>query len=133
MSHILLDTHVWAWSLAGSDKLPAGAIAAIGAAETVSVSAISFYEIGQKVRLGKWPQMQPYLYELLDIAEQQGVTLLPVSPIICTAAAEFPWDHRDPFDRIIAASAIVGRLELVSADSAFDAFEGNDFWLGRVW
>ena len=53
MTAVLLDTHAWAWSLAGDDRLSKPALAAIEAADTVLVSPITFFEIAQKVRLGK--------------------------------------------------------------------------------
>ena len=53
MSAVLLDTHAWAWSLTGDERLSARATDAILGAERVMVSPISFFEIAQKVRLGK--------------------------------------------------------------------------------
>lgn len=72
LSHLLLDTHAWAWSFTGDSRLSAKAVEAIEAAESVALSSISLYEIGQKVRLGKWPEMEPHLFELADIAVDQG-------------------------------------------------------------
>jgi PIN domain nuclease of toxin-antitoxin system len=63
LSAILLDTHAWAWSLTGDERLSEKAVAAILDANSVLVSPISFCEIGQKVRIG-WPQMAPYLEDL---------------------------------------------------------------------
>ena len=96
MSAVLLDTHAWAWTLSGDARLSTRATEAIEAAETVSVSAISLYEIGQKVRLGKWPEMVAHHLKLIDIADEQGVRLLPVSALASLAAADFGWPHRDP-------------------------------------
>ena len=133
LSDVLLDTHAWAWTLTADARLSKRASEAITAADAVFVSAISLYEIGQKVRLGKWPDMSPHLMNLLDIAEDQGVQLLPVSPISCLAGADFRWAHRDPFDRIIGATAFSERLTLISADSVFDELSNPDFWPGRLW
>jgi PIN domain nuclease of toxin-antitoxin system len=62
----------------GDARLSAPAIAAIEQAETVSISAISLFEIGQKVRLGKWPEMAPFL-RLISLAQEQGGRLMEVS------------------------------------------------------
>lgn len=132
LSHVLLDTHVWAWSLTAKQRLSTAAIAAIDAAETVSISAISLYEIGQKVRLGKWPEMAPSVLALTGIAQRQGLHMLDVSPQICLNAAVLRWDHRDPFDRIIGVTAQMESLVLVSADAAFDELSMFG-WTGRVW
>lgn len=133
MKHLLLDTHAWAWSMTGDARLSAAAIVAMEQAETVSISAISLFEIGQKVRLGKWPEMAPFLDRLISLAEEQGGRLVEVSPEASLLAATMEWDHRDPFDRIIAATAITRGLVLVSTDAAFDALAGVTKWPGLVW
>ena len=133
MSHVLLDTHVWAWSLTNPQRLSTKALAAIEAAETVSISAISLYEIGQKVRLGKWPEMALHLPALIEIADRQGGRILPVSAAASLAASMFDWLHRDPFDRIIGAAALMDGLTLISADDVFDELSGMPGWLGRLW
>jgi len=43
------------------------------------------------------------------------------------------WTHRDPFDRILAASAMHDDLELISADSIFDEIPAEIGWLHRLW
>jgi len=100
---LLLDTHTWAWSLAGSDRLSKSALAAIGGADSVLVSPISFFEIAQKVRLGKWPEMEPFVDRLSALLEQQGGTIADFNPEICVMAGMMGWPHRDPFDRLLAA------------------------------
>lgn len=133
MTPVLLDTHAWAWSLTADQRLSAAAVDAMGQAETVCVGAISFFEIGQKVRIGKWPEMAPFLDRLVSIADEQGAWVVDLSPEIALLAAGMEWDHRDPFDRIIAATAIVRGLALVSADVVFDTLPSFPKWRGRVW
>lgn len=131
--HVLLDTHAWAWSMTADARLSAAATAAMEQAETVSISAISLFEIGQKVRLGKWPEMAPFLNRLVALAGEQGGRLLELSPEASLLAATLEWPHRDPFDRIIAATAITKGLPLISADTVFDALTDDPNWPGRVW
>ncbi len=133
MKHVLLDTHAWAWSLTGDPRLSVRAIAAMEQAQTVSISAISPFEIGQKVRLGKWPEMEPFLPELVELAEQQGGRLIELSSQASLLAATLAWDHRDPFDRIIGATMLTKGLALISADTVFDGLSGEPDWPGRVW
>jgi PIN domain nuclease of toxin-antitoxin system len=133
VKQVLLDTHAWAWSLTGDARLSAAALAAVTQAETVFVSAISLFEIGQKVRLGRWPQMQPLLPELLDLLAEQGGRLLPLSPKAGLLAATLEWEHRDPFDRLIGATAIAQGVPLICADSVFDALADTPRWPGRIW
>jgi len=124
---VLLDTHAWAWSLAGDTRLTALAVKAIAGAETVLVSPISFFEIGQRVRLGKWPEMGPFARDLPGLLEQQGGALAELTAAICLNAALMPWRHRDPFDRLLTATAISRGVSIISADAAFDGL------VDRVW
>jgi PIN domain nuclease of toxin-antitoxin system len=133
LSHVLLDTHVWAWSMMDDALSSIAAEQAIRSAGTVAVSVISLYEIGQKARLGKWPQMATRVSSLVAIAEQQGIKLLPVSAEISLTASQMDWLHRDPFDRIIAATAMAESRTLLSADKMFDALVGQVNWPGCVW
>ncbi|MEO0566501.1 MAG: type II toxin-antitoxin system VapC family toxin [Pseudomonadota bacterium] len=81
------------------------------------VSAASLYEIGWKHRLGKLALSGAQASQLL-----QGSTLeaLSVSAETMIAATQLAWDHRDPWDRIIAAQALRLDTPLISADTAFD-------------
>jgi PIN domain nuclease of toxin-antitoxin system len=124
---VLLDTHAWAWSLRGDHRLSDKATTAIGGADAVLVSPISFYEIGQKVRLGEWPQMEPFIRRLPDLLEQQGGSIADLDPSICLDAATMDWSHRDPFDRLLAATARARSVPIVSTDLVFDGV------VARVW
>lgn len=127
MKAVLLDTHAWAWSLTGDRRLSGGARAAVERANRVLVSPISFYEIARKVRLGKWPQMAPHVDRLPALLDEQGGGVAALDPAVCAAAGAMPWPHRDPFDRLIAATALRFNLPLVSADSVFDGL------VARLW
>ena len=128
MTTVLLDTHTWAWSLSGDARLSKPALAAISAADAVLVSPISFFEIAQKVRLGKWPEMEPFVGRLAALLGEQGGSVAGFDPSICIAAAGMmAWTHRDPFDRLLAATATHFNLPLVSADTAFDGI------VSRLW
>ncbi|HEY1780519.1 MAG TPA: type II toxin-antitoxin system VapC family toxin [Roseiarcus sp.] len=127
LTTLLLDTHVWAWSLTKDRRITDRALGELTKAQTILVSAISFFEIAQKVRLGKWPEMGPYVDRLSDLLEgQRGIaTALEAADSLMAGAME--WSHRDPFDRLLAASAIRRGIAIVSADAVFDAV------LARIW
>lgn len=127
MKALLLDTHAWVWSLVGDPRLPARASAAIVNAESVLVSTISFFEIGQKVRLCKWPEMAPFVGKLPELLEAQGGQSADLDPAICLQASLMEWAHRDPFDRLLAATAMRRDIPLISADAVFDGV------VRRIW
>ena len=64
MRAVLLDTHAWAWSLYQSSRLSPKGRASLEEAKRVLVSPISFYEVAQRVRLGKWAEMEPFAHDL---------------------------------------------------------------------
>jgi PIN domain nuclease of toxin-antitoxin system len=129
MKHVLLDTHTWAWTLAADPRLSTNAATTIENAHAVFVSPISFFEIGQKVRLGKWPEMETIAQNLPALLEQQGGFAAQLSPDICLHASLRDWAHRDPFDRFLASTAELLSLPLISKDSVFDELQG----IQRVW
>lgn len=130
MKRLLLDTHAWVWSALDSSRLAAEAKAAILDADAVHVSPISVYEVTQKVRLGKWPEIAPHIDALVVEAETLSA---PLTRAVAARAGMLDWAHRDPFDRFIAASAIEMLCPLVSKDDEFDALEGMPGWRGRIW
>ncbi|GJD63058.1 type II toxin-antitoxin system VapC family toxin [Methylobacterium frigidaeris] len=127
MNAVLLDTHAWVWRLSKDDRLSSRAAAAITAADQVFVSPVSFFEIAQKVRIGKWPEMESHAARLAGLPSQQGGLVIARDPEMCIAAGLIEWIHRDPFDRLLAATAQHHRLPLVSADAIFDGI------VTRVW
>jgi PIN domain nuclease of toxin-antitoxin system len=129
----LLDTHAWAWSLSNDARLSQHALLSLQSAAQVYVSPISLFEIGQKVRIGKWPEMEQHLDRLPSLIEAQGAKVAKLTPDICLDASMLEWRHRDPFDRLLAATALHMGSKLISADDAFDALLEKREWPGRVW
>ncbi len=133
MKAVLLDTHAFIWSLFLSSELSPTARKMIESASIVYVSPISFYEISQKHRLGKWPELDPVIGKLIPLFKEQGTTLAPYTAETGFLAGAMNWDHRDPFDRMIAATAMELACPLISKDSAFDDLSGLPEWHGRCW
>lgn len=129
MNAVLLDTHAWVWSLISDERLSTAASTAIAEADSVMVSPISFFEIAQKVRIGKWPEMEPYAAALPALLEEQGGRVATFTPDIALRSGLMFWEHRDPFDRILAATAIQGAIPIVSIDEVFDTLPG----VARIW
>ena len=119
MSALLLDTHAWVWSFAEPALLSDDARRAIAAAETVYVSPISFFEIGQKVRTVRWPGMEGLVSDLPALLEAQSGLIAPFTAAICLSASTMDWAHRDPFDRLILATAVAMDIPLITKDRVF--------------
>ena len=122
----LLDTNVllrWYWS---AEALSAPARAVLeDAGNKIVVSVVSIYEIGNKSRLGKLG-IGAAAIELA--AEEDGFEFLAIGRSHARRAATLPWDHRDPWDRLIAAQAMEEGYPLISTDSAFDGAGVERIW-----
>ena len=127
MTAILLDTHVWAWTLIQSSRLSKEARIANAAAPVRHVSPVSFYEVAQKVRLGKWPEMMPFVGQLTRLIREQGIKATHLDAEVCLRAETMDWVHRDPFDRLLAATALRLDVPILSADPVFDGIAR------RIW
>ena len=106
MTAVLLDTHVRAWTLFRSDRLSREARADNDAATVRLVSPASLHEIAQKVRLGKWAEMAPFVGRFMRLLDQRGVETARLDAETCLLAGRMEWPHRDPFDRMLAATAL---------------------------
>lgn len=129
----LLDTHVWAWSLIQPRLLSPPVLAIVTSGLPLMLSPVSFYEVALKVRLGKWPEMAEFAEAGPSLFAEQGGLSVPVTDDIAITAGACDWPHRDPFDRLISATALCHTLILISADPAFDSHPDRRlrrFWLG---
>jgi PIN domain nuclease of toxin-antitoxin system len=128
VAHVLLDTHAWAWSLIKPHLLSDRVRSAFASGDAVSVSPISFFEIGQKVRIGRWPEMEPFVADLPELLRDQGALLAPLTPEICLDAGLRDWPHRDPFDRLLAATCLRMDVPLVTRDPVFAELGVRSIW-----
>jgi PIN domain nuclease of toxin-antitoxin system len=126
---LLLDTHTLLWAVLSPTSLSRKA-ARIIADETnlVLVSAASAWEIATKVRIGKLPGAEILEKNFLDAMDAAGYALLPIDAADALRAGRLTGEHRDPFDRMIAAQAIARDIPVLSNDTRFDAFD-----LRRIW
>ena len=111
---LLLDTHIFYWSLYDRSRLPERALQMILAAGAVSVSAVSIWEMAIKVRLGK---MKGDPGRLADHIAQSGFTELPIWSRHAKVVATLPLHHTDPFDRLLIAQAMVEPMHLLTSDT----------------
>lgn len=117
---LLLDTHVFYWIVLGSPRLrPEHKHLIVAFPNQVFVSSVSGWEIATKVRLGKWIEAAPLLPGLTNVVERAGLQSLPLTLAQAEIAGSLPGQHKDPFDRLIAAQAIDLDMTLLTVDLAF--------------
>jgi PIN domain nuclease of toxin-antitoxin system len=118
---VLLDTHLFIWSVTGDRKLKPGLRTYLASAEAVYVSAASIWEIAIKVRLGK---IDGDLEELVAAINSSGFLELAVTARHAAAVAKLPMHHSDPFDRLLLAQAFSEPLRLLTADKVLERYGG---------
>jgi PIN domain nuclease of toxin-antitoxin system len=114
---LLLDTHVLIWWDEGA-RLSRGAGAAIREADQVYVSAATGWEVAIKTALGRLKTSRTVTEAILET----GFEELPVRLRHAQALARLEAHHRDPFDRMLVAQALVEGLTIVTRDRAFAAY-----------
>lgn len=128
---LLIDTAAFLFWHADSRKLSKRARAAMLEAlrRPVFVSAVSGFEIATKVRLGKLDVPTALLNEFAYVVESDGFRVLELDTVSAVRAGLLPGEHRDPFDRLLAAQAIVHRCAVVTPDRHFtDSLGAEVFW-----
>ncbi len=126
---LLLDTHSFLWWLGGDQSLSEAARTTIAADDnTIFVSAASAWEIATKHRIGKLPGVAAIVADLDGAVASQGFVGLPISLRHAQVAGALPGPHRDPFDRMLIAQAVVDNLVLISNEVLFDAYGVTRLW-----
>jgi PIN domain nuclease of toxin-antitoxin system len=126
---ILLDTHALIWFVDQHQLLSPPAHSAItDPANQVLVSAASIWEIAVKVALGKLSLSLPYKQWANSALNHLGATVLQITVDYTEPLTTLPTHHRDPFDRLLIAQAVVEQIPIVSKDAAFDAYSVRRLW-----
>lgn len=126
---ILLDTHAYLWFIDADPRLSATAAERIGDPdERVLISVVSAWEIIIKLGTGKLVLDRPVGELWLESITANEFDVLNVTTDHVLALSPLPHHHRDPFDRLLIAQAIDEDLQIVSADTAFDAYPVTRIW-----
>ncbi|MBA2496044.1 MAG: type II toxin-antitoxin system VapC family toxin [Acidimicrobiia bacterium] len=125
MTGLLLDTHALVWAAAAPDRLgPAARSAIESPTSTLHVSAASAWELATKYRTGRFPEAEALVSGFDDVCNRLRALPVAITHRHALRAGGFSWDHRDPFDRMLAAQALLDDLILVTTDPAFAALPG---------
>ncbi len=125
----LLDTHTLIWAAMDDPRLPP-AVASLLVTQPGSayISAASGWEIATKNRLGKLRGVETLLEQFEERIEGIGLGLIDITARHSIVAGQLKGSHGDPFDRMIAAQALLENLTLLSNDRELDAFGVRRLW-----
>ena len=123
---VLLDTHAFLWLITDEDRLSENARETfLNTENSLFFSAASLWEICIKKGLGKISLKGGWFQTIQKEMEINTIQWLPIEMTHCAEVTELPYHHRDPFDRMLIAQAIVEKMKLLSLDSRLsdDAIE----------
>lgn len=117
---IVLDTHIWIWFVTQEFKLfPSHWREAIETADQVGISPVSCYEVALAQQKGRLKLPCSVALWLQDALEPTGISLFPLTAKIAYQAVNLSPVHKDPFDRLIIATALIYEAKLASIDGLF--------------
>ena len=125
---LLVDTHALLWFQAGDKRLSRGARKAMEAPDhSLVISAATVWEMAIKASLDRLHLSAPvddYIAEKI----KQGYEVWPVRWEHASRVQLLPWHHRDPFDRLIAAQALLEKCTVVTSDRVFRKYGVDVLW-----
>jgi PIN domain nuclease of toxin-antitoxin system len=126
---LLLDAHTVIWAVDNPAQLGASAFAALrDPANELLLGAGTVWELSIKVSLQKLSLSLPFRQWMVQAISDLGATLLPITVESADVQTSLPQHHRDPFDRLLAAQAIVEGVAIASGDSIFDRYGVDRLW-----
>jgi len=125
---LLLDTHTAIWFVTDSKQLPTPTKKLIENIENQCfVSIATLWEMGIKYSLGKL-KLKAELGKIFELFLDSGFIILPITPEHILTNATLPFQHRDPFDRLIISQAKREGYTIISKDMEFEKYEVNLRW-----
>lgn len=125
----LLDTNAFLWWDTRSDRLPKHIFEIISdPATTIQISMVSLWEIQIKHQLGKLDLSKPLEQIVREQREKNGFRLLTIDLPHVLALSTLPDHHRDPFDRLLIAQAMIEHLTLITNDAQIARYPVQTVW-----
>ena len=126
---LLLDTHAFLWFILDDPQLSTSAKGLIAEPDNeIAISPASYWEIAIKISLNKYSLPEPYGVFMEREINANDFCILPIELKHTAALTTLPFHHRDPFDRLLIAQAMVEGIPLVSNDPALDAYSISRLW-----
>jgi PIN domain nuclease of toxin-antitoxin system len=127
--NLLLDTQAFLWFINGDTRLSEEARELIEDVDNpLFLSKASLWEMAIKISIGKLELAEPFGKLIPAQLTLHDIIILPIEIEHINEVIALPLHHRDPFDRLIIAQAIVQKLPLVGADSQFDKYQISRLW-----
>ena len=128
MIKYLLDTHAILWIAENSPRLSEKAKDVIINPDTIKyVSVASAWEVAIKLSIGKL-KLHEGLSEFYQIIHSNRVSMLPIEESYLEELVNLPFIHKDPFDRLLVATALTESMTILTADENIHKYNVNWLW-----
>jgi PIN domain nuclease of toxin-antitoxin system len=126
---LLLDTHTLIWSVEDQARVSAAAMTVLqDPANDRFLSAATIWELAIKFGQGKIALSMPYRLWMETVITDLKLLILPITIEYAEGLSMLPSHHKDPFDRLLIAQALVENIPIVSLDAAFDPYGVTRVW-----
>lgn len=126
---VLLDTCAFLWLVTDDPKLsPLAKEIFLDSGNELLLSAATGFEITIKYSLGKLRLAEAPKAFISNRIQANALTELPISMNHTYALHNLPLHHKDPFDRLLVAQAMVNRIPLLSPDGQLSAYDITRLW-----
>ena len=126
---LLLDTHTLLWFALTDPQLSGTATSLIIDPDNEKlVSPASYWEIAIKIGIKKYALSKPYEIFMDEAIDKNGFGYLHIEPKHTAALTTLPFHHKDPFDRLLIAQAIIEGIPIISGDTVLDSYPVKRLW-----
>ena len=126
---LLLDTHTLLWFALTDPQLSGTATSLIMDPDNEKlVSPASYWEIAIKISIKKYALSKPYEVFMDEAIDKNGFGYLHIEPKHTAALTTLPFHHKDPFDRLLIAQAIIEGIPIISGDTVLDSYPVKRLW-----
>ncbi len=126
---LLLDTHSFLWFISGDERMSTTARGWVEDVQNeVFLSVASLWEMAIKISLGRLRFAQPFDVFISQQISINRIGLLGITIGHTAKVAELPFHHRDPFDRLLIAQALVEQMPIVSRDPVLETYGVTRLW-----
>jgi PIN domain nuclease of toxin-antitoxin system len=126
---VLIDTHIFIWYIQNSERLPSSIATYINDGRNdILLSIASVWEMAIKQSTGKLNLGLPYASFIEEQMRLNSMELLPLRLDHLEVVTTMPFHHRDPFDRLLIAQAMLENIVIISADSTFSSYPVQRIW-----
>ena len=128
MGRYLLDTHTAIWFFDGDSSMSPAANQIIrDRSNRIYLSVISAWELTIKISIGKL-RFPGDAAGFIQVAQNNDITIIPIKTAQLTVLRDLPLIHRDPFDRLLVATAISEQMTIITADDNIARYDVTHIW-----